>query len=96
MMKTRRMARPMVTLARLPGPNRPWPQLIPISLRMGPFNSKTGTGELVDAEKPWTTLVSSSSAFRVVTSTGKYSGKQPAMTAQAAAFSALRMRRRIP
>ena len=52
-------------------------------------------GELVDAEAMWTKLRSSSRARRAVASTGKYSGRQPAMTALAAAFSEVMTRRRI-
>ena len=46
------MARPMVALARWPGPNAPASQLMPISFRTGPFTNSAGPAYPVVACTP--------------------------------------------
>ena len=88
------MARPMVALARCPGLNRLPVQLIPISCRMGPLTRTRMPGELVAAEASWMQFGSCLNiASMVASTTGKYSGRQPAITALAAACSAVSARR---
>ena len=90
-----RTARPMVELARCPGLKRLPVQLRPILERMGPLTSMMIPGELVAAEASWMQLGSyRNRACMVANTTGKYSGRQPAITALAAACSAVRVRRR--
>ena len=77
----------MLALARKPGPNSPSRLLMPSASRMGPFSTIKMLGELVEDAAILTKLRSSSSVRSAVTSTGKYSAWQPAITALAAAFS---------
>ena len=92
--RMRRIARPMVALARLPGPNRFAPEFMPISSATGPLTI-TST-----AAPPWLDegamrLNSGSSIASVAASTtGKYSGRQPAMTAFAAVLATVTSRLR--
>ena len=58
---------------------------------MGPLTTMMMPGELVAAEASWMQLGSYSNSARIVAkTTGKYSGKQPAITALAAACSAVK------
>ncbi len=52
-MITRRIARPMVALARLPGPNTLTLAFIPISSRISPEMITTGAEPPVLAVEPW-------------------------------------------
>ena len=77
---TRRMARPMVALARQPEPKTLAPALSPTSLRTGPFTTSSGAAMWVVACTPCRLngpLVRASSAARA---TGAYTGRQPAST----------------
>ena len=84
-----RMALPMVALARFPGPNRLPLELMSNSREIGPL-TMTRT-----AAPPWlddgairlNSLVSMASVAAMTT--GKYSGRQPAITALAATFATL-------
>ena len=85
----------MVELALWPGLKRLPVQFRPIFERMGPLTSIMMPGELVAAEASWMQLGSYWNSARIVAkTTGKYSGKQPAITALAAACSAVKERRR--
>lgn len=85
----------MVMLARLPGLNKLSVQLRPSWWRMGPLISIKTPTELVTAETSWMQLGSwSNMTSKVAKITGKYAGKHPAMTALAAACSAVSERRR--
>ena len=83
----RRSARPMVALARWPGPNTPAPALMSRRLRTGPFTMKSGAALLVVADTPWRSKASSHIASTPAITTGRYSGRQPAITALTAIFS---------
>src|SRR5262249_32519042 len=80
-------ARPMVALARLPWPRALIPEFIPIARATGPFTMTTGPEKYVVASSPWTLNSSVHAASTVVSTTGRYSGLQPAMTALMATFS---------
>src|SRR5436309_6164603 len=82
-----RRARPMVALARRPGPNTPAAQLMSRAMRAGPLTMKRGEWKLVVADTPWRSKASSHMASTPAISTGMYSGRQPAMTALMAIFS---------
>src|SRR5215831_10352624 len=56
---TSRRARPMVPLARQPGPKQPAAQLMSRALRTGPLTMKRGEGKLVVADTPWRSKASS-------------------------------------
>ncbi len=51
--RIRRVARPMVELARLPGPNRLTSAFMPISSTMGPLTTSSGAEPPVLAVEPW-------------------------------------------
>jgi len=83
----------MVAFARKPGPNAPPAQLMPRRDRTGPFTTISGAGPLVDCQAPrlarsWVT------ACQAASTTGKYSGLQPAMIAFAAACATVMLRPR--
>src|SRR5947208_825562 len=82
-----RRARPIVALARQPGPNTPAAQLMSSALRAGPLTMKSGEWKLVVADTPWRSKASSHMASTPAMTTGRYSGRQPAMTALTAIFS---------
>src|SRR5215510_4488814 len=84
---TSRRARPMVPLARQPGPKQPAAQLMSRALRTGPLTMKRGEGKLVVADTPWRSKASSHMASTPAMITGMYSGRQPAITALTAIFS---------
>src|SRR2546426_257781 len=79
--QTRRSARPMVALARQPGPKRPAPQLMSRARRIGPFTTMSGAGALVVADTPCRSNASSHTASTAASTTGRYSGRQPATLA---------------
>ena len=85
--QTRRSARPIVALARQPEPKTPAPQLSSSLPRTGPFTTTSGAGALVVAETPCRSKASSHTASTAATTTGRYSGRQPAITALTAIFS---------
>jgi hypothetical protein len=79
------MARPIVMLARKPGPNTPPAPLIPSSAATGPLTTISGAGPDVDCQPPPPVERSSISASHAASTTGKYSGRQPAIAALIAA-----------
>src|SRR5262249_11360127 len=84
---TRRRARPMVALARKPGPKTPAAQLMPMLRRTGPFTMMRGEVALVVPDWPCKLNRESHAASTTASSTGKYSGRHPAITAFTASFS---------
>src|SRR6266545_521909 len=84
--QTRRRARPMVALARQPGPNRPSPELMSSAARAGPLTMKRGATASVVPETPRGANASSHMASTPARTAGRYSGRQPAITA----FTAIR------
>src|SRR5258705_3068612 len=82
-----RSARPIVALARQPGPKTPAAQLMSSALRAGPLTMKSGEWKFVVADTPWRSKASSHMASTPAMITGRYSGRQPAMTALTAIFS---------
>ena len=92
--RMRRMARPMVPLARLPGPNRLLRLFSPICSRMGPLTMQSTAAPPMLDEGPTRLNTGSSMASVAASTMGKYSGRQPAITALAAAFSTVMTRRR--
>ena len=58
---------------------------MPISSAMGPLTTNSGAEPPVLAVEPWKLKGSRSIASKAATSTGKYSGRQPAITAFTAA-----------
>ena len=84
-MMMRRIVRPIVALARLPGPNTLPAAFMPRSVTAGPATISRGAEPPVLAVEPWKLYPGSLAASRAATTTGKYSGRQPAMTAFTAA-----------
>src|SRR5229473_3546140 len=87
-------ARPMVAFARQPPPNRLPPELISSSSAIGPLTMSSGVVVLVAVWMPCSWQAGSSRASIAVSTTGKYSGRQPAMTALIAIFSIVALRQR--
>ena len=58
---------------------------MPISSATGPLTISSGAEPPVEAVEPWKLKPGSFMASKAATSTGKYSGLQPAMTAFTAA-----------
>ena len=85
--QTSRSARPIVALARQPGPKTPAPQLMSSAPRIGPLTTTSGAGAFVVADTPWRSKASSQTASTAAITTGRYSGRHPAMTALTAIFS---------
>src|SRR2546426_10649240 len=85
--QTSRSARPMVALARQPEPKTPAPQLMSSSPRRGPLTITSGAGAFVVAETPWRSNAASHTASTAAGTTGRDSGRPPALTAVAAVFS---------
>src|SRR5207237_6350568 len=85
--QTRRSARPIVALARHPEPKTPAPQLMSSAVRIGPPTITSGDGAFVVADTPWRSNASSHTASTAAITTGRYSGRQPAITALTATFS---------
>src|SRR5207244_10716384 len=84
---TSRTARPMVALARQPGPKTPAAQLTPSFPRTGPLITTSGVGALVVAETPCRSNAGSQMASTAAMTTGRDSGRQPAITAGTAIFA---------
>ena len=84
-----RSARPIVALARQPGPNTPSCELIPSRRRCGPFTMVTCTAPDSVAVWEWKLWFSSVMARMAVAMSGMYSGSEPAITALMASFSAV-------
>src|SRR5689334_24640318 len=85
--RIRRIVRPMVALARNPGPNTPESQLTLSSCRTGPFSNSAGPTYPVVAWTPYRLKRGSQIASTAAMITGRYSGRHPAITALMAIFS---------
>ena len=88
------MARAIVAFARKPGPKTPPAQLMPRRERTGPLTTRSGAGPLVDCQAPRTDR-SRFTACHAASTTGKYSGLQPAMIAFAAAWATVTLRPQV-
>ena len=88
------MARPMVALARLPGPNRLLRELMFSSRTTGPWTMVRMPEPPMLEDGPTRLKTGSSMASVAVITTGMYSGRQPAMTALAATLPTVISRRR--
>src|SRR5437870_2470952 len=82
-----RVARPIVALARKPGPNKFPRALTPISRPTGPLTMSTGLAGFVVPWMPYRLNCLLRIAFTAVTITGKYSGLHPAITALTASVA---------
>ena len=80
-------ARPMVELARLPWPSAFLSVFMPMRRRIGPFTITIGPENHSVHSRPCILNVSVHAASTAASTTGKYSGLQPAMTAFTATFS---------
>ncbi len=85
-------ARGIVAFGRNPGPNAPPAVLKPSSFLTGPLTTISGDGPLVDWKPPPRAARSRMSASNAASTTGKYSGLQPAMAALIAAVRTLTSR----
>ena len=86
---TSRSARPMVALARWPGPKRLAPELISNCCAICPLTMISGAAPPVLAVEAWGLTRSLVVASTAAMTTGAYAGRQPAMTALMAIFSAV-------
>ena len=77
----------MEALARWPGPSAPKPLAIPQASRAGPLTMIIGVTQWVVACTSPRSNRSSQTAARAARRTGRWSGRQPAITALAATFS---------
>ncbi len=77
----------MVELARLPWPRAFLRAFIPISLRIGPLTITTGPENHRVHSRPWMLNRSVQAASTAASTTGRYSGLQPAITALIATCS---------
>ena len=87
-----RVARPIVALGRLPGPNRLTSEFMPISSASGPLTISSGADPPVLAVEPWKLKSGRSIASKAATTMGKCSGRHPAITAFTAAACSDRSR----
>ena len=84
---TRRSARPIAALAGQPGPSAPHPALTPIRAATGPLTTSSGATFSSVVCTPRRLNAGSRMACTAASTTGKYGGSQPAITALAATFS---------
>ena len=84
-----RRARPIVALARQPEPNTPVAQLMSSCCRTGPLTMNNGVAVCVVPCTPCRLTCSAHIACTPATTTGRYSGLQPAITALMAIFSSV-------
>ena len=77
----------MVALARLPWPRALMPEFIPMARATGPLTTRTGPTNQVVASTPCMLNSSVHTASTAASTTGRYSGRHPAMTALIATFS---------
>ena len=89
-----RMARPMVALGRKPGPNRFGPLFSPRASRIGPLTMSNCADPPVLTEAPWMLKCPRHIPSAAATTTGRYSGRHPAMTAFTATCPAVMVSRR--
>ena len=85
----------MVALARKPGPKHACPLWIPISCRTGPLTMTAWAAPARVAVVEWELALVCRWARTAATTTGKYSGRHPAITALMAAFSAVTVTLRV-
>src|SRR4051794_35730959 len=79
----------MVAVARLPGPSSPFPQRTSSWVRTGPLMTMTCDGLLVVAQLVQQLASGAVRARTAATTVGRYSGRQPAITALMATCSAV-------
>ena len=82
-----RIVLPIAALARCPGPNAPQPDTTPQTARAGPFTINSGVIGCVVTCDSVRSKRGSQMAWTAATTTGKCSGRQPAITAFAATIS---------
>ena len=87
-------ARGIVALGRKPAAKIPPVELIPSSPRIGPLITISGAGPLVDCQPPPFAARSRMTASQAASTIGKYSGRQPAITALIAAVCTVHSRSR--
>jgi hypothetical protein len=80
----------MVALGRNPPAKIPPVQLTASSLRIGPLITISGAGPLVDCQPPPLAARSRMTASQAPSTSGKYSGRQPAIAAVLTVHSRLR------
>src|SRR5207253_4899994 len=81
-----RVVRPMVAFARLALASALCVAFMPIAFRIGPLTTMNGALPPVEAETPCSPYAVSHSARTTASTTGMYSGRQPAITAAIATF----------
>src|SRR5215472_7935556 len=81
---SKRRARPILALARQPGPRAPRPALSPACSAAGPLTMANGVDGPVVVAMPLRLKSGTQTARTRAVSTGRYAGRQPAMTAFAA------------
>ena len=79
------MARPTVALARNPDPHTLPRELKPSVVRSGPNSTENGAVPVVDCQIARGTMPSARNASHAASTTGRYSGRQPASAALIAA-----------
>ena len=84
------IARPTVALARNPDPHTLPRALNPSVVRSGPKSTENGAVPVVDCQIDLVTMPSSRKASHAASTTGKYSGRQPASAALSAASRTVR------
>ena len=92
--RIKRTARPMVALARLPGPNRLFLELMFSSFAAGPFTMDNIAEPPMLEDGPTRLNMGSNIASVAASTTGMYSGRHPAITALAATLPTVISRRR--
>ncbi len=85
-----RIARAIVAFARNPEPNTLPRQFIPSRVRTGPLITMNGAVPVVDCQIERVTMPSARNASHAASTTGKYSGRQPARPALIAASRTVR------
>ena len=89
LISARRTARPITAVARSLLPSALNPPEAPISRRIGPFSTTSTAQPPVEAVAPCSRNSGCSMAAMAVSTTGKCIGRQPAITALIASFSAV-------
>ncbi len=84
------MARPIVALARNPEPQTLPRALKPSAVRSGPKSTENGAVPVVDCQIDLVTMPSWRKASHAASTTGRYSGRQPASAALSAASRTVR------
>ena len=89
LISARRMARPITAVARSLLPSALKPPAAPSSRRIGPFSTISTAQPPVEEVAPCSRNSGCSMAAKAVSTAGKCIGRQPAMTALIASFSAV-------